>query len=170
MNNLIIIYSNNLSKKCAIVSSHVFLLISILLAVTGYSMYLIYLQLLQYFLTILPWSGIFDASIIRPFDRGIAIINIILLGMEHIRRGNNLNDMILAGSITFTFLIMHWYCRQLYKLIEDKPSIWYLFWHINICINNFLLVSRGRTIELYYYAIEFSIIFGYNNIIVDVIL
>lgn len=119
----------NLPAYVAVMTSHSFLLLAVVLFHAGYSTRTIVGQVVQYLLSTSIWTPYSSKPLIWV-DRSMACINILVLCSEHLSRGLTVNDMLPTLAWTISFKLVDYY----FGGTECSP--WYVCWHVNLLVNN----------------------------------
>jgi len=127
-------------REAAYASSHFFAILSLIFYIKKYPWYTVLGLFGQYILTISIWSPNYSLLLLCS-DRLLAIVNIAIIGNEHIIQGSSI---IIFGPfvvIGILFKIIDWRIKpdQYYPV-----SLAYLLWHLNMFISNVLALTYSK--------------------------
>ena len=137
-----------------ICSSTAFLALAIMLVAYHCPSRLVIGQIAQYFLSTAVWWYVsFTSSILHNCnqkvvvycDRVTAVINIIMLASFYIDL-DKIKWIPLLETLSFTV------CFKIFDVFAragKRVSVWYLFWHLNLFVNNATIICCNTVLPLY---------------------
>lgn len=138
------------SYKYAQLSSIGFLILSIFL--TDYTILIRLCLILQSGFSCYIWTYPEKKTMIY-LDGTLAVINCIVLYNNHCKICDN-NEMLTTLGKTVTFKIIDGF----HSTPTNKVTLWYIYWHMNLILNNLYIAKWCKTLPYCVYIFEIATI------------